>query len=88
MCELCGTKAHCYDITIPENETKKRSEIHDIADSIRETIRLMYYPDIDKNDGLQLAEYTVEKLYSRSAEEFAKYILNKEVKKDDKKTTV
>jgi len=88
LCELCGNKAHCYDIAISETKTKKGSEIHSVADIIREAIRLMYYPDIDKNDGLKLAEYTVEKLYGRSAEEFAQYVLNKEVKKNDKKTTV
>lgn len=88
MCELCGNNAHCYDIAIPENKANKWSEIQSIADIIRETIRLMYYPDIDKNDGLQLAEYSVERLYGGSAEEFAKYRLNKEVNKNDKKITV
>lgn len=62
MCELCGNDAHCYNITTPENKTKEGSEIHGVSDFTREAIRVIYYPDIDKNDGLKLAEYTVEKL--------------------------
>jgi len=88
LCELCGNKAHCYNITIPEDKTKKGSEIQSVTDIIREAMRQMYYPDFNKKDGLQLAEFTVEKLYSRTTEEFAKYMLNKEVKKNDKKTIV
>ncbi|RZN34102.1 MAG: hypothetical protein EFT35_09800 [Methanophagales archaeon ANME-1-THS] len=88
MCELCGNNAYCYCITIPGDKTKKGSEIPSIADSIREAIRLMYYPDIDTNDGSQLADYTVERLYGRSTEEFVKYRLNKEIKENEKKTMV
>jgi hypothetical protein len=88
LCELCGNKAHCYDMVIPEKKGKRGNGTHNVADIIREAIRVLYYPDIDLSDGLKLAEYTIIKLSGRSAEELAKYVLNKEVKKNDKKTTV
>ncbi|MBK5190737.1 MAG: hypothetical protein JJE19_04495 [Methanosarcinales archaeon] len=88
LCELCGQKAHGYDIAIPENKKKKGNGIHNAADIIREAIRVMYYPDIDQNDGLKLAEYTIKKVSGRSTEEFAKYVLNKEVMENEKTIVV
>jgi hypothetical protein len=88
LCELCGQEADCYDIAISENKTRKVNEIHSTADSIREVIRLMYYPDIDLVEGLRLAEYTARKISGKSAEEFARYILNKEENEDDWKIVV
>jgi hypothetical protein len=48
----------------------------------------MYYPDIDLHEGLRLAEYTARKISGKSAEEFAKYVLNKEENEDDWKIVV
>jgi hypothetical protein len=88
LCELCGKEAYCYDIAIPENKKKTGNNIDNAADSIREAIRVLYYPDIAKNDGLQLADYTIVKKSGKSPEEFVKYVLKKEVKENDKKTSV
>jgi len=63
LCELCGNEAHCYSIAIPENKKKTGNDI--AADSIREAIRVTYYPDIDQKDGLKLADlYDKEKIWS------------------------
>jgi hypothetical protein len=88
LCELCGKEAHCYDIAIPENKKKTGNTMDNAADSIREAIRVLYYPDIDEKDGLKLADHTIVKKSGRSPEEFVKYVLNKEVKENDKKTRV
>jgi hypothetical protein len=88
LCELCGNKAHGYDIAIPENNKKTGITMDNAADSIREAIRVLYYPDIAKNDGLKLADYTIVKKSGRSPEEFVKYVLKKEVNENDKKTSV
>ncbi len=83
LCELCGNEALCHDISVPENKKNKGNGIDTVADIIREAIRVLYYPDIDQNDGLTLAEYTIEKVFGSSPEEFAKYVLNKEEKEND-----
>ena len=83
LCELCGQEADCYDIAISENRIKNVNEIHSSADIVREVIRLMYYPDIDVHEGLSFAEYTAQKISGKSAEEFAKYMLNKEENEND-----
>ncbi|MBN1761524.1 MAG: hypothetical protein JW878_00395 [Methanomicrobia archaeon] len=80
LCELCGNKAHCYDMHIQKNKTNVRNKVHTTADIIRETIRMLYYPDIDKNDGLKLADYTIRKVSGRTPEELAELVLKKEVK--------
>lgn len=53
--------------------------MHTTADVLRETTRVMYYPDIDKNEGLKLAECTIRKVSGRTPEELAKLMLQKEV---------
>jgi hypothetical protein len=88
LCELCGNKGHCHDIVIPETKGRGYNVIHNEADIIREAIRVLYYPDIDLSDGLKLAEYTIRKLSGRSAEELAKYVLNKEENENDQKIVV
>jgi hypothetical protein len=88
LCELCGQKAHGYVIVIPENKKKTGNRLHSAADIIREAIRVIYYPDIDQNDGLKLAEYTIKKVSGRSTEDFAKYVLKKEIRGNDRKTIV
>ena len=88
LCELCGNTAHCYDMHIPKNKTNGRNKMHTAADIIRETIRVPYYPDIDKNDGLKLADYTIRKVSGRTPEELAKLVLQKEVQENDKETVM
>ena len=88
LCELCGKEAHCYDIVIPEHDKKAGHRIDDAAAVIREAIRVLYYPDIAIKDGLKLAEYTIKKKSGRSSEEFAKYVLKKEVKENGRKSSV
>lgn len=83
FCELCGQKAHCFDIHIPENRKSRGTMTDKSVDSIREAIRVMYYPDIDQTEGLKLAEYTIEKLSRKSMEEFTKYVLKKEENGND-----
>jgi hypothetical protein len=65
---------------IPKNKTNERNKIHTPADILRETIRVLYYPDIEKNDGLKLADYTIRKVSGRTPEELAELVLQKEVK--------
>ena len=88
LCELCGKEAHCYDIAIPEINKKAGITMDNAVDSIREAIRVLYYPDIATKDGLKLADYTIVKKSGRSPEEFVKYVLKKEVKENGKKTRV
>jgi hypothetical protein len=88
LCELFGDGAYCYDIAIPENNKKTGNNIDNAAAIIREAIRVLFYPDIDKRNGLKLADYTIVKKSGRSLEEFVKYVLKKEVKENDKKTSM
>jgi hypothetical protein len=61
LCELCGNKAHCYDIAIPESKKKREIIMDNAAAIIREAIRVLFYPNIDKRNGLKLADYTIVK---------------------------
>ncbi len=79
VCELCGNKAHCYDMHIPKNQHNMNTKMKNTADMIREAVRLMYYPDIEENDGLELADYTIKKVSGRTTEEIAENIENTEV---------
>jgi hypothetical protein len=54
--------------------------MHKSADNIREAIRTLYYPDIEKNGGLELADYTIRKVSGRTPEELAELVLQKEAK--------
>jgi len=88
LCELCGQEADCYDIAIAENKIQKVQELDSTADTIREVLRQVYYPDIDVDKGLSLAEYTARKLSGKSTEDYAKYMLTKEENEDDWKIAV
>ena len=80
LCELCGNKSHCHDMHVPKNDPDLSGNMHNAADTIREAIRLLYYPDIEKNNGLGLADYTIRKVSGRTPEELAELMLLKEVK--------
>ncbi|MGC9445051.1 MAG: hypothetical protein ACP5E9_09040 [Candidatus Methanospirareceae archaeon] len=88
LCELCGNKAHCYDVCIPKNKPNGNDKIDSAADNIREAIRVLYYPDIEENNGLKLAEYTIRKVSGRTPEELAELVLQMEVKENDKETSM
>ena len=80
LCELCGNETDCYDVHIPKKKTNGRKNIHTPADILRETVRMLYYPDIDKNDGLELADHTIRKVSGRTPEELSELVLQKEAK--------
>jgi hypothetical protein len=82
LCELCGNETYCY-VVIPEHKKKTGNGIDDAAAVIREAIRVLFYPDIAIKDGLKLADYTIVKKSGRSPEEFVKYVLKKELRKND-----
>ena len=88
LCELCGNKAHCYDMHITKNKPNGNDNIHNIADNIREAIRVLYYPDIEKNNGLELADCTIRKISGRTPEELAELVLQMEVIENDKETNM
>ena len=88
LCELCGQEADCYAIALAEPEIDRLPELAGLAESVREVLRVIYYPDIDVPEGLSLAEYTARKLSGKSAEEFAKYMLTKEENENDWKIVV
>ena len=88
LCELCGNKTRCYDMHIPENKQNGRVKIHNAADNLREAVRVLYYPDIEKSDGLGLADFTIRKISGRTPEELAELVLELEVKENDKETNM
>ncbi len=83
LCELCGQEENCYDIDLAGTKIERIPELVSLADNIREVLRQMYYPDIDVPDGLSLAEYTARKLSGKSAEDYARYMLNEEETEND-----
>ncbi|MBN1456088.1 MAG: hypothetical protein JW945_07555 [Methanomicrobia archaeon] len=64
---------------IPKKTPNGSDKKHNAADTIREAIRVLYYPDIDKTAGLELADYTIRKVSGRTPEEFAELVLKTEV---------
>jgi len=60
---------------IQKNKPNGSDNLHNAADTIREAIRVLYYPDLDKNDGLKLADYTIKKVSGRTPEELAELVI-------------
>jgi hypothetical protein len=66
--------------TSPKTKQMREIKYVPLPYILRETIRVLYYPDIEKNDGLKLADYTIRKVSGRTPEELAELVLQKEVK--------